>query len=59
MNLILRKDGGGRALAPFYHSWGLDEMEALAREFWDAWKPLTSEHRLVPHTDIYEEKDDE
>jgi HSP20 family protein len=58
MNIILRKGDSERALVPFYRPWGLlDEIEALARETWDAWKPFTLDHSLVPHTDIYEEKD--
>ena len=57
MNIILRKDGGERALVPFYRPWCLlDEMDTLAREIWDAWEPFTLDQRLVPHTDIYEEK---
>jgi len=58
MNIILRNGGKERALVPFYHPWGLlDEMEALAREMWDAWTPFTLDHSLVPITDIHEEKD--
>jgi len=58
MNIILRKNGDERAIVPFYHPWGLlDEMDILARRMWDAWKPFTLDHILVPHTDIYEEKD--
>jgi HSP20 family protein len=58
MNIILRRDGSKRALVPFYRPWGLlDEMDTLAREIWDAWEPFTLEHSLVPHTDIYQEKD--
>jgi hypothetical protein len=41
MNIILRKGDSERALVPFYRPWGLlDEIEALAREMWDAWKPF-------------------
>jgi HSP20 family protein len=57
MNIVLRRGGRERALVPFYSPWGmLDEIEALTRETWDAWKPVTSDHSLVPHTDIYEEE---
>jgi HSP20 family protein len=57
MNIILRKNGDERALVPFYRPWGLlDEIDTLASEMWDAWKPFTLDHSLVPHTDIYEEK---
>ena len=58
MNIILRKNGGERALVPLYRPLGLlDEMETLAREMWDAWGPFTFDNSLVPHTDLYEEKD--
>ena len=58
MNIVLRKNGGKRALVPFYSPRGmLDEMDRFARDMWDAWRPFTMEHGLVPHTDIYEEKD--
>jgi HSP20 family protein len=58
MNIIVRRNGGDRALVPLYRPWGLlDEMDTLAREMWDAWRPFTLDHSLVPHTDVYEEKD--
>ena len=58
MNIVLRRDGGERALVPFYHPLSLiDEMDRFAREMWDTWRPFILEHSLVPHTDIYEEKD--
>lgn len=58
MNIILRRNGGERALVLFYRPWGLlDEVERLAGEMWDAWRPFTLDHSLVPHTDIYEEED--
>jgi HSP20 family protein len=57
MNIILRQGDSERALVPFYHAWGLlDEMEALAREMWDAWDPFRLDHSLVPVTDMHEEK---
>ena len=57
MNIVLRRDGGERALVPFYRPLSLlDEMDRFSREVWDAWRPFTLEHSLVPHTDIYEEK---
>ena len=57
MNIVLRRDGGERALIPFYRPLSLlDEMDRFSREMWDAWRPFTLEHSLVPHTDIYEEK---
>ena len=58
MNIVLRRDGGERALFPFYRPLSLlDEMDRFSREMWDAWRPFNLEHSLVPHTDIYEEKD--
>ena len=58
MNIVLRRDGGERALVPFYHPLSLiDEMDRFAREMWDTWRPFTLEYSMVPHTDIYEEKD--
>ena len=57
MNIVLRRDGGERALVPFYRPLSLlDEMDRFTREMWDAWRPFTLEHSLVPHTGIYEEK---
>ena len=57
MNIVLRRDGGERALVPFYRPLSLlGEMDRFARDMWDAWRPFTLEHSLVPHTDIYEEK---
>ena len=59
MNIILRRDGGERALVPFYRPWSLlEEIDTLARDMWDAWRPFTLDRSLVPHTDIYEEKDE-
>ncbi len=58
MSIILRRNGGERAVVPFYRPWGLlDEVDILARKMWDAWKPFTLDPSSVPHTDIYEEKD--
>jgi HSP20 family protein len=57
MNVVLRRNGGEEALVPFYRPWGLlDDIDRLARDLWDAWRPFTSGHSLIPHTDIYEEK---
>ena len=56
MKLILRRNGEEGALVPFYHPFGiLDEMDKLAREMWNSWKPISSEDILVPEADIYEE----
>ena len=59
MAIILRRNGGERALVPFYRPLSmLEEMDSLAREMWDAWRQFTLDQSLVPHTDIYEEKDE-
>ena len=57
MAIIVRRNGGERALVPFYHPASLfDEMDTLARGMWDSWRPFSSDNSLVPHTDVYEEK---
>ena len=35
----------------------LEDIDQLAREFWTSWEPSFSGTTLVPHTDMYEEKD--
>lgn len=35
----------------------LEDIDQLAREFWTSWEPSFSGATLVPHTDMYEEKD--
>jgi HSP20 family protein len=58
MAIIVRKNGGEGAIIPFSRPWGLlDDIETLAREMWDGWRPYMFEHAFVPYTDIYEEKD--
>jgi HSP20 family protein len=58
MTIVLRRNGGERALVPFYRPFGLlHGMDELVREMWDTWRPFTMEQSLVPHTDMYEEKD--
>ena len=57
MNIILRNNGGGNSLVPFYRGYGLfDEIDKLARELWNTWEPLTAEQSLAPQSDIYEDK---
>ena len=57
MAIILRRNGGERALVPFYRPFGLfGDIDELAREMWDSWRPFALDQSLVPHTDIYEEK---
>ena len=54
MNIILRN---GEALVPFYRPLStLDVWDNLSREMWDSWSPFTVDDRLLPSTDIYEEK---
>jgi HSP20 family protein len=58
MNIVLRGNGGDRALLPFYRPWLIsDEMNRLAREMWDVWSPFSTGDKLVPQTDLYEEND--
>jgi HSP20 family protein len=58
MAIIVRKNGGEGAIIPYSRPWGLlDDIETLAREMWDGWRPYTFEYGLLPYTDIYEEKD--
>ncbi|MFC2006806.1 Hsp20/alpha crystallin family protein [Chloroflexota bacterium] len=59
MAIIVRRNGGERAMVPFYHPLSLlDEMDNLAREMWYSWEPLTFDRSLIPHADLYEEKDE-
>jgi HSP20 family protein len=58
MSIIFRTNGGQRALVPFYRPLSLfEEMNKFAGEMEDTWSPFTYGSRLVPHTDMYEEKD--
>ena len=57
MNIVLRRNDGEKALVPFYRPWGLlDDIDRLASEMWNNWRPFASVQSLVPHTDMYEEK---
>jgi HSP20 family protein len=59
VNIILRRNNGGKPLVPFYRTGRLPgEIDSLAREIWDGWRPPQLEQVLVPHTDIYEGKDE-
>ncbi len=56
MSLIIRRNGGERALVPLFSSPNmLEEFDALARKAWDYW-PFSLGESVVPETDIYEEK---
>jgi HSP20 family protein len=58
MSIIVRTNGGSGALVPFYRPLSMfGEMDRLAREVWDSWRPFSFDSSLVPHTDMYEEKD--
>jgi HSP20 family protein len=58
MAIVLRRNGGERGLVPFYHPLGLfREMDEIAREMWDSWRPFNLDQSLVPHTDMCEEED--
>ena len=49
MNIVLRRNDGEKALVPFYRPWGLlDEIDTLAGEMWDAWRPFTLDYRMEP-----------
>ncbi len=57
MNIIARRNGGRGALIPYYSPMSLlGEVEELANELWDSWRPFGPGFSLVPETDIYEEK---
>ena len=59
MTIIVRRNDGGGALAPFYRPVGLfSEIDRLQSEVRDSWKPITVDHGLLSHADIYEEKDE-
>ena len=56
MPIIVRRNGDQQALIPFYRPWSLlDEIDTLTKEMWE--KSLIRESSLLPHTDMYEEKD--
>ena len=57
MNIILKRNGGRGALVPYYRPLSLvGELEALASELWDSWRPVDFAAGLTPRTDMYEEK---
>jgi HSP20 family protein len=60
MNITLYRNPA-RALSawtPFYRPISLlDDIDQLARDFWSSWQPGFFGMTLVPHTDMYEEKD--
>jgi HSP20 family protein len=59
MAIVLRRNGGERALVPYYRSLGLfDEMDKLSADMWDAWRPFAAEQSLIPRTDMYEENNE-
>ena len=43
-------------MVPFYRQPTLlEEMDRLARDMWDSWRPFTIDQAFAPHTDMYEE----
>jgi HSP20 family protein len=59
MNLLVRTNGGRRALVPYFRPFSLiNEIEGFAQDIWDSWKPFTIAESLMPHMDMYEEKGD-
>ena len=58
MDLLVRRNDGEQAVVPFYTPLSvLNAMDRLAANIWNSSKPYTLDTNLVPHTDIYEEKD--
>jgi HSP20 family protein len=54
MNIVLRN---GETRVPFYRPLTtFDVMEELSREIWDSWRPVDLNDRILPKTDMYEEK---
>ena len=58
MNILVRKNNGEQVMVPYYSTLGLlNEMDRIAGDIWGSSKPYAVDTSLVPHTDIYEEKD--
>ena len=60
MNAIIKRGPTGALtmVRPFYRPFGLmDEVERMARDIWDSWRPVASTS-FMPRLDIYEEKDE-
>ncbi|UCE97390.1 MAG: Hsp20/alpha crystallin family protein [Dehalococcoidia bacterium] len=56
MSLIIRRNGGERALVPLFSAPSvLEEFDALARKTWDYW-PFSTIENVMPTIDVYEEK---
>ena len=59
MNAIIRRSPGRAVVTPFYRPTRLTEdLEAMAREMWDSWRPVPFSTGLIHGVDIYREKDD-
>ena len=53
--ILLRTNGGERALVPFVPMSPVDVLDRLSTEMWDSWKPFGLAG-FEPRTDIFEEK---
>ena len=59
MNAIIRRSPGRTMVVPFYGPTRLmEELETMAREMWDTWKPVTFSGGLTHGMDVYREKDE-
>ena len=57
MTVIIKRNGGRSALAPYYRPWSmLRDLEELYSSFWDSWRPSQLSSGLAPQMDVYEEK---
>jgi HSP20 family protein len=58
MNMIVRNSEGQQVMVPFYGSMSLlNEVDRVTGDIWGSLRPYAVDTSLVPHTDIYEEKD--
>ena len=59
MRAIVSRSPGRALIDPFYHPMShMDEFDALAREMWKSWEPLTFHPSFMSSLDIYEENDE-
>lgn len=56
MNIIMRRNSGHRNLSPFHRPLSrFEDIDRLAREMWDSWRPVAVDYVRAPRTDIYQE----